>query len=65
MVYCPKNAPLYNAGPMTDKAAADWCRRQFRKGSERCASCELGYKFGVVKRSTPKPLHQPEQGRLW
>lgn len=64
MLLCPLNATAYGQ-KVSDKAAAYWCRRQFRKGSERCASCELGYKFGVVKRSTPKPLHQPEQGRLW
>lgn len=62
MLLCPLNATAYGQ-KVSDKAAADWCKSQYQKNSERCIRCKLGIKYGVVK-TTPAPASK-EQGKLW
>lgn len=46
---CPKNAPDYNAPPLSDQQAAEWCRSAYSNTSARCARCEDRKRWGVGK----------------
>jgi hypothetical protein len=67
MIFCPKNAEMFGEHQAKHETLADWCRRVYQAGSDRCQRCDMRKQLGVVVESSVKKKEgeKPVQGRLF